>query len=79
MGNTINTWSEIQQFCCWLMIQYTVEPTMYPYSCILCDVKARISPILNSNPAKSVCLSMKEISVGDINITWNFDGRKFIE
>ena len=77
MGNVINTWTEIQQFCCWLMIQYTVEPTMYPYSCILCGVKARISPILNSNLAKLVYLSMKEISVRNINITWNSDGRKW--
>ena len=77
MGNVINTWTEIQQFCCWLMIQYTVEPTMYPYSCILCGVKAMISHILNLNLTKLVCLSMKEISVGNINITWNSDGKQW--
>ena len=59
------------------MIQYTVEPTMYPYSCILCGVKARISHILNLNLTKLFCLSMKEISVGNINITWNSDGKQW--
>ena len=59
------------------MLHYTAEPTMYPYSCILCVVTARISLILNLNLEKLLYLSMKEISVRNINNAGNCDGSKW--
>ena len=35
MGTFIQIWIEIQPFYRWLVLQYSVEPAMYPYSCIL--------------------------------------------
>ena len=60
MGNFIKIWVEIQLFCRWVMLQYTVE-TVYS---------------TNSNLAKLACLIMQEISIGNINNTGKPDGRK---
>ena len=44
MGNLIEIWIEMQYFCHWLMLQYTVEPSMYPYQCVLYGVYTPTHP-----------------------------------
>ena len=44
MGNLIKIGFEMQYFGRWLMLQYTVEPTMYPYPCVLCGVYPPSNP-----------------------------------